>query len=937
MTDIIIHKHSTTAGDPPTAAELDLGELAIQAADGHIYLKRTDDTVVRVTMLPGGGDQQILYKTGPGDYALGWGTITKTLMGATLWSEVVAEVQSVFALVEGTASVLLAASATLPANSTGPLTVSVADASYLTDGTSITGVLGTVYGTLSRSGSTYSFTSNQSYTSDVVFATGTRFAAAFLNNNFNPLRIGDAELEDNDGYTEASGYAYALVDADERIAAGVKPSGEIDIASGSVNLAGVNVQDDASYTEGSGYAQVILDKNDLISCGVKSDGSFDINGAVATKQDNSYGESYAYVEIDSADRITRAVRPTGQHYFPKVDCDELSIQGEAVSTAIDVRGQLSGNSAKGIDYDQATGVFSSPDGHANRIIVKWGDSISADIDNSTLLAQLETGRQMLTRSTGGIDNGSILARFDALPITGRVYWEVKTVTVASFSGSTVTLTTGGAADIEVGDYFRGSGQHQDTVITAVDTGTDQITLCIDAGSLVTTANAYTIQRPKIEGGQQIKINDLLPTTVHNQTSTGVLSHFHIKNLKGVPYPGSTNLPRNFNLSDSAGATDWTNVIAEHTADGYISTAPRVVADTTITSGGTAAGATSIVVGDASAIAPGHFIMAKGIPYGCRVWDVDYDTNTVKLAMDTDGAISGNVRVYERVDFKPDTTADITGIGEVQLKHCINIFDFDNDAIPETFRPHWWPNIHHDPERFDYSRADHVAQCKAFADTQKHPHGKYLITSYQIWGGIYEGDGSWNARRDRARWASEAFPENFYDLAREVWVKAESWYQTNYLTLYQANWEKTFIQMGSGAIAGAPTTGTYSGGQSLMDGDLWDDSGTLYVLLLITGDATHDAAQQSMFGGTHTLPTTTGEGIWITLSSYQTLAGTGTLYSGWASGRSGVVGGVTYQGSAYDIARKSSPRIGKRDGAHSNAYGQRLLGYLIGQELLRRGW
>jgi len=146
-------------------------------------------------------------------------------------------------------------------------------------------------------------------------------------------------------------------------------------------------------------------------------------------------------------------------------------------------------------------------------------------------------------------------------------------------------------------------------------------------------------------------------------------------------------------------------------------------------------------------------------------------------------------------------------------------------------------------------------------------------------------------------------------------------------------------MGSGAIAGAPTSGTYSGDAELMDGDLWSDDGTLYVLLLTTGDATHDAAQQTMFGGTHTLPTTTGQGIWITLSSYVTLAGTGTLSSSssWAFGRSGVVDGVTYKGSAYDIARKSSPRIGKRDSAHSNDYGSRLLGYLIGQELLRRGW
>lgn len=222
MTDIIIHKHSTSAGDAPEPAELSLGELAIQAADGHIYLKKTDSTINRVTMLPGGTQQQVLYKTGAGDYALGWGTITSTLIGGALWSEVVAEVQRVFALVEGTASVLLSAPATLTAGSTGPITVSVADTAYLTDGTSITGVLGTVYGTLSRSGSTYSFESVQSYTGDVNFATGTRFAAAFLNDTFNPLRVGNAELE------EGLSYDYAAVELDEqnRISRAIKDTGE---------------------------------------------------------------------------------------------------------------------------------------------------------------------------------------------------------------------------------------------------------------------------------------------------------------------------------------------------------------------------------------------------------------------------------------------------------------------------------------------------------------------------------------------------------------------------------------------------------------------------------------------------------------------------------------------------------------------------------------
>ena len=317
MTDIIIHKHSITANDVPTASEVDLGELAIQAADGHIYLKRTDGAVIRVTMLPGGGDQQVLYKTGSGDYALGWGTISSTVMGATLWSEVVAEVQRVFALVEGTASVLLSAPATLTAGSTGPITVSVADANYLADGTSITGVLGTVYGTLSRSGTTYSFVSNQSYVSDVTFATGTRFAAAFLNDTFNPLRIGSAQVEDDNSYTAGSGYSHAVVDSSGRIGYGLKNDGTFDISSGNIDLDDAKVQEDISFTDGSGYLRAEVDASGRIAWGIKNDGTFDINGAVTIKKDADYGYSYALV--DSNDRISFGVTEAGDVFSPSVE------------------------------------------------------------------------------------------------------------------------------------------------------------------------------------------------------------------------------------------------------------------------------------------------------------------------------------------------------------------------------------------------------------------------------------------------------------------------------------------------------------------------------------------------------------------------------------------------------------------------------------------
>ena len=523
------------------------------------------------------------------------------------------------------------------------------------------------------------------------------------------------------------------------------------------------------------------------------------------------------------------------------------------------------------------------------------------------------------------------------------------------AGNTVTLASGDASDINVGDYFVGPNQHSDTVITAVDTGANQITLCIDAGALVTTADAYKIQRPKIEGGKQMRIDNLLPDVLLNATYA-IFPYLYVKGLRGARWPQQQACPADFNrfTSNTSASIDWADTIAERTSTGSISADHRVVVDTTVTSGGATAGATSIVVADASRIAPGHFIMAKGIPFGCRVWTVDYDTNEVKLAMDTTDAVSGNVRVYERVEFKPETTVDeptldwqsaffTKNIGATQLKHCINIFDFDDGGTAETDRPYWWPNVHHGPDQYNYAKADFLAQMKAFVDTQSHPQGHFLITSYQVWTDFYEGTGGWQNRRDRALWASEAYPENFYDLAQDIWLKAETWYEDNHSDFYNQGWEKTFIQMGSGTLPD-PTLANYpSTTDPLMDGDLWrDGSNNLFILLQTTGNAAHDNAHQTIFGGSHTLASTTGEGIWIRLSgtadSYSTLAGVSPAPGQeLGSGRFAIIGGITYKGSAYDIYRKSAPRIGMRDPVHSNSYGKQLLGYLIGQELLRRGW
>lgn len=740
----------------------------------------------------------------------------------------------------------------------------------------------------------------------------------------------------------------------------LKVSGDIEIGS-------------ATYSEvselGNRWDYALLDSADKPGFAIDGVGSAYVNslstfnGALISQDSEKLGNRFAFLQLDSSNIPAYGVDTEGVFYVNSIktfaglnnsigisDTDEVS-EGSVNLYYTDSRARaaITAQEEAGLDYDSSTGELKSIDGDANRVIVKWGDSVSADVLNTELLAQLDPGREMLSRSTGGIDNGSILARFGALPITGRCYWDVKTVTVVSHTGAVVTLSSGDTTDIEVGDYFRGSGQHIDTVITDIDTVNETITLCIDAssdsssGSLPTTANSYSIQRPKIEASKQTKIEHFAPTTIHNQTNISVLSHIFIKGLKGVPYPSGTNLPRDFNVENNSTSSDWSSEIAKFTVEDFISTAPVVVRDTTITSGGTAGSAT-IVVADSSDIKPGDSVMARGISYLTHVFDVDYSTNTVKLTKDCEFTVTGNVRFYERLKVAPDVTQSISN-REVQLKHCINIFDFDEGSVPENSRPYWWPNVHHTPHK-NYVYEDTIAQYKAFADTQKHPMGKWLITSYQVWKDMYQNpDGtatsSWTNRRDCAQWASELYPENFFDLARHVWTEAEGWYQANYLELYQHGWEKTFIEMGTGAISGAPTSGTYTNGDSLLDGDMWKDNSSgadvWYVLLLTTGDATHDAAQQSEFGGTHTIPTTTGQGIWITLSSYSTLTGSGSLYSNWATTRQLTHNGITYQGSALDIFRKSSPRIGKRDSAHSNSLGKKLLGYLIGQELLRRGW
>ena len=64
MANAILHKRSSTAASVPTAAQVTLGELVMNAADGKLYLKRTDGVIVTFEpgYVPGQGDAAPMWK-----------------------------------------------------------------------------------------------------------------------------------------------------------------------------------------------------------------------------------------------------------------------------------------------------------------------------------------------------------------------------------------------------------------------------------------------------------------------------------------------------------------------------------------------------------------------------------------------------------------------------------------------------------------------------------------------------------------------------------------------------------------------------------------------------------------------------------------------------------------------------------------------------------
>jgi ATP-dependent protease HslVU (ClpYQ) peptidase subunit len=64
VANTILHKRSSTAAVVPTAAQVTLGELVLNVADGKIYLKRADGVIVTLApgYVPGQGDSAPMWK-----------------------------------------------------------------------------------------------------------------------------------------------------------------------------------------------------------------------------------------------------------------------------------------------------------------------------------------------------------------------------------------------------------------------------------------------------------------------------------------------------------------------------------------------------------------------------------------------------------------------------------------------------------------------------------------------------------------------------------------------------------------------------------------------------------------------------------------------------------------------------------------------------------
>lgn len=80
-------KKSSTASEVPSAGDLQVGELAVNTADGKLFVKHTDDSIKEISG-GGGGLTPEVPTTGYGEYVFSTsGTATPSAGVATVYSQ----------------------------------------------------------------------------------------------------------------------------------------------------------------------------------------------------------------------------------------------------------------------------------------------------------------------------------------------------------------------------------------------------------------------------------------------------------------------------------------------------------------------------------------------------------------------------------------------------------------------------------------------------------------------------------------------------------------------------------------------------------------------------------------------------------------------------------------------------------------------------------
>lgn len=268
----------------------------------------------------------------------------------------------------------------LSAGSTTGVSVALASSNFLSNSTSLMGVLGNVVGTLARNGSgAYTFAPLAAPSSAITIPANTLFVASAVIDKFSQIGIGtNVLIDESRNYEDYPGYEYVITDGAHRIALAIRkdgtiyapslyvdrlgaPGGGIDIDSfdasqfniinaGSVQNPGVGYDEFyiAAWTDALNRlafgirpnGTVRVEKGDFGSLVVSSitapGGSIDldsvdtplvnvIDAGSLEKYNVGFDEFYSYAFIDSSERVAWGIKRDGTVFAPKFEIDTLTV------------------------------------------------------------------------------------------------------------------------------------------------------------------------------------------------------------------------------------------------------------------------------------------------------------------------------------------------------------------------------------------------------------------------------------------------------------------------------------------------------------------------------------------------------------------------------------------------------------------------------------